>query len=94
MKTRHFAFPISWHLRKENKQKWNDMKAAYSGEFVVVGGVFTDTSFKTVLMDTAEFYGPFSSYEEAKEQWWKGTCKNVDICEHRLFILGTKQCAN
>lgn len=53
----------------------------------VVGGVWTDTSFKDITYGTEEFYGPFERYEDAEDCWRSRTWRNVDICSHRLFIV-------
>ncbi len=54
--------------------------------YMVNGGIFTDTTFTDIVPGTAEVYGPFDTYQEAYDAWSAGTWKNVDICEHRLFI--------
>jgi hypothetical protein len=55
--------------------------------YVVIGGVFTGTDFKDLETDTAEFYGPFETYEKAYICWKSRTSWKVDICCHRLYIL-------
>lgn len=57
-------------------------------EYFVFGGVYSDTQFKQLADPLMlEHYGPFDTYEEARKVWWEKTCRNVDICEHRLFLV-------
>ena len=60
-------------------------------KYIVEGGVYQNTTF-TTLAGPKEFYGPFNTYEEARKAWWEGTSRNVDICEHRLFIIPAHSC--
>lgn len=53
----------------------------------VHGGVYTDMSFISIVNGTYEDYGPFSSYDEAFGVWRGAMGLNIDICEHRLFII-------
>lgn len=53
----------------------------------VVGGVWTDTRFKDIVVGTEEVYGPFESYDEALNVWRGRMGWNVDNCCHRLFIV-------
>lgn len=52
----------------------------------ILGGVYTDTSFEEIVPGTEEAYGPFVTYDAAVEFWRGRMMRNVDICEHRLFI--------
>lgn len=55
--------------------------------FIVRGGVFADTTFtKLGEGEKEERYGPFETYEKAREVWKARSSWKVDICEHRLFI--------
>jgi hypothetical protein len=55
--------------------------------YIVYGGVFTDTTFKSLEPETpVESYGPFESYKEALNVWRGRMGWNVDNCMHRLFI--------
>jgi exonuclease III len=53
--------------------------------YYVIGGVFTDTTFRTLESDK-EQYGPFKTYDEAYTKWKSATGWKIDICCHRLFI--------
>jgi hypothetical protein len=55
--------------------------------YYLEGGIYTDTKFEILVEGTAEHYGPFYSRKEARVKWWEATCKNVDICCHRIFIV-------
>lgn len=57
-----------------------------SKQYIVTGGVFTDTSFENVLVHTIERYGPFQTYDEALTVWSGKARAQIDICCHRLFI--------
>lgn len=54
--------------------------------YYLSGGVFTDTTFTKVLPTTMETFGPYNDYTTARKKWWELTCRNVDICEHRIFL--------
>jgi hypothetical protein len=53
--------------------------------FIVRGGVFTDTTFKT-LESKEERYGPFPDRDAAVQCWRARMGWMVDNCCHRLFI--------
>lgn len=55
--------------------------------YMVIGGVWTDTSWNDVVPGTEEEYGPFESYEEAVKVWRGRMGWMVDTCEHRLFVV-------
>lgn len=55
--------------------------------FYVRGGIFQDTRFENVCEGTEECYGPFETYQEAKEEWKRRTfTQRLDICTHRMKI--------
>ena len=59
--------------------------------YFVVGGNFRDTSFKIHENGfKREKFGPFKSYEEAKQFWEKISWENVDKCNVRYIILPHK----
>lgn len=59
--------------------------------YFVVGGTFKNTSFKEHEDGSKkEKYGPFNSYEEAKQLWEKISWENVDNCNIRYIILPHK----
>jgi hypothetical protein len=37
--------------------------------FWVIGGEYTDTHFERLVEGTGQVYGPFDSYDKAKEVW-------------------------
>ena len=55
--------------------------------WVVWGGVFTDTDFRTLEPGTEELHGPFHDEETANRIWRDETRRKVDIATHRLFVL-------
>jgi Domain of unknown function (DUF4170) len=55
--------------------------------YYVWGGVFQDMSFGELKPDTEESYGPFHDEATAKRVWQARTGRNVDIAQHRLFVL-------
>jgi hypothetical protein len=55
--------------------------------FMIHGGVYTDMTFSKVEEDTDEVYGPFASREQAVMVWRGKMGQNIDICEHRLFVV-------
>lgn len=55
--------------------------------YVVTGGIYTDTDFKTLEPGTEETYGPFEDYKKALEVWGSRTWAKVDICCHRMQII-------
>lgn len=55
--------------------------------YEVYGGVWTDTRWKDIVWGTEEYYGPFDTYQQAKQAWVSGMFnQKLDICTHRLFI--------
>ena len=57
----------------------------------VVGGTYKDTSFKELDKGCdLERYGPFNNYDEAKKEWDRISCLNVDNCNTRYIILPHK----
>lgn len=58
--------------------------------FYVAGGIYTDMTFSERVPGTAEFYGPFDTYDHALSVWRGKMGWNVDNCYHRLFIRGGK----
>jgi len=55
--------------------------------YYVWGGVFTDTHFRELTPGTEESYGPFHTEAEADQVWSETTRKNVDIAQHRMFVI-------
>lgn len=55
-------------------------------EFYVIGGEYTDTTFKHVLPNTYEEYGPMS-YDEAQAVWHKRAWATVDNALYRFRIV-------
>lgn len=53
--------------------------------YIVRGGVYSDTSF-TELESPEEKFGPFQSYEQARDKWKAQMSWKIDNCCHRLFI--------
>lgn len=56
--------------------------------YYITGGVHTDTSFDEIVPGTEESYGPYENYDDAVKAWRGFMGRNIDICEHRLFIDG------
>ena len=55
--------------------------------YYVRGGIFETTEFKNVCKGTEECYGPFTTYEQALEEWKRRTfTQRIDICTHRVLI--------
>lgn len=56
-------------------------------EFWVVGGIYTDTSFKAIAGGGEETrIGPFASYEDAKAEWQARAMATVDDAYARFRI--------
>lgn len=56
--------------------------------FWVVGGEFTDTSFKTFAPGKSEErLGPFHSLAEARDVWSARAWRTVDDCYSRYWIV-------
>lgn len=53
--------------------------------FKVTGGIYEDSTFQTILVP--EEYGPFTTYQEAKDVWKAKMWLNVDNALHRLTIV-------
>lgn len=65
-----------FHIRKEEHNEW-----------WVVGGVYTDTDFKTISDGgEEERSGPFDTYEEARKVWWQKSSANIDDAYARYRI--------
>lgn len=54
--------------------------------YYLIGGVYTDTTFRHIEPGTSEVHGPYTSYEDAEKAWRGKMGWKVDICCHRLFI--------
>jgi len=63
-----------------------DIRKEEHHEFWVVGGVYTDTDFKTIARGEEERIGPFDTYEEARKVWWQKSSSNVDDAYARYRI--------
>ena len=59
--------------------------------YYVWGGIFEDTSFRRLTEDSEESYGPFHDEAAADRIWRAQTSRNVDIAQHRLFVLSIPQ---
>ncbi|MDX1709565.1 MAG: DUF4170 domain-containing protein [Rhodovibrionaceae bacterium] len=55
-------------------------------QFWVVGGEYEDTKFKTAVGGDEEWFGPFASYQEAREEWAKHAWDSVDNAHARYRI--------
>lgn len=55
-------------------------------QFVVEGGIFTDTKFVQIVDGSEEHYGPFDNYQSAYDIWKANMWLNVDNALHRLYI--------
>jgi hypothetical protein len=55
--------------------------------FEIRGGIHTDTTFTEIVPGTEEVYGPFEDYDHAVNVWRGKMGTNIDICEHRLFVV-------
>ena len=55
--------------------------------YFVWGGVFTDTRFTDLPKEAEECYGPFRDEATASRVWDEKTRRNVDIAQHRMFVL-------
>jgi hypothetical protein len=54
--------------------------------YFVVGGEYTDTHFRETVGGNEEWYGPFETYEMAREEWAKHAWQSVDHCTIRYRI--------
>jgi hypothetical protein len=59
--------------------------------YYVWGGIFEDTTFRSLTPGTEESYGPFHDEATADRIWRAQTSRNVDIAQHRLFVLSIPQ---
>ena len=55
--------------------------------YFVWGGIFTDTGFGELEPGTEECHGPFHDEATANSVWSEAMRKNIDIAQHRLFVL-------
>lgn len=56
--------------------------------FWVVGGEYTSTDFDQLVEGAAEErYGPYSSYEQAMDDWLGLSWRQVDNCNYRYRIV-------
>lgn len=58
--------------------------------YYVIGGEYTGTDFEEFKDGKGEEYGPYKTYEEAKEIWRKHSWLNVDTCNYRFRIKERK----
>ena len=57
----------------------------------VVGGIYKNTDFNTLEVGCElEKFGPFNSYDEAKQMWDEKSWEKVDNCYARYIILPHK----
>ncbi len=59
--------------------------------YYVWGGIFEDTSFRVLTEGTEESYGPFHTEAEADRVWRDKASRNIDIAQHRLYVLSLPQ---
>lgn len=52
----------------------------------VVGGEYKDTYFNKPISGEEQWFGPFSDYGAAKEEWAKHAWQTVDTCTCRYRI--------
>ena len=55
-------------------------------QYYVVGGEYRDTCFREPVGGNEEWFGPFTDYEAAKEEWAKHAWQSVDHCTTRYRI--------
>jgi len=55
--------------------------------WVLWGGVFTNTDFKTLEAGTEELHGPYHSEAAANRAWNEQMRRKIDIATHRLFVM-------
>jgi hypothetical protein len=73
-------------------KRWkDDTKEPMKTKWFVSGGVYEDTTFNK-LQGMAEEYGPFDTYEAARDVWKDKMFLNVDNALHRLTV--TERLAN
>lgn len=56
-------------------------------KYWVVGGEYTDTSFRELARGEEQRFGPFANYEAAKKEWANRTWSAVDDAHVRFRIL-------
>ena len=63
----------------------------------VVGGLYTDTDFKTLATgEKLEEYGPFNSYDKAYDEWRARTWQRVDEagCRYQILVDFEFECSS
>jgi hypothetical protein len=55
-------------------------------QFWVVGGEYRDTRFRSTVHGDEEWYGPYPTYEEAREAWAQHAWQTVDDAHTRYRI--------
>jgi hypothetical protein len=61
-------------------------------KYWVVGGRYSDTSFKTIARGRREeWFGPFDSYDQAESEWSRLAWQTVDDCHARYRIVKAKE---
>ena len=55
-------------------------------QFWVVGGEYTNTGFQYAVGQDEKWFGPFSDYEVARQEWAKRAWQTVDECNTRYRI--------
>lgn len=54
--------------------------------YIVVGGEYKATDWRELVEGSAEAYGPFAEYADAKKEWHGRTFAKIDNAHHRMFI--------
>ncbi len=55
--------------------------------YFVWGGTFADPRFHDLEPGTEECHGPFHDEASANRAWSEAMRRNIDIAQHRLFVL-------
>jgi hypothetical protein len=55
--------------------------------YFIWGGVFTDSTWTTLEPGTEESHGPYHDAATAERVWNEKARRNIDIANHRLFVL-------
>ncbi len=55
-------------------------------QFWVVGGQYHDTNFREAVKGHESWYGPFETYEAAREEWARHAWNTVDDAHMRFRI--------
>lgn len=55
-------------------------------QYYVVGGEYRDTHFRETVGGDEEWFGPFDTFETAREEWTKHAWQTVDECSVRYRI--------